>query len=113
MNVKVYHRRRHLNLAVRLSIIVSFQAGTVCGQNFSDQSARMLCQDLGYRGADSWATGLKWDIQQSYSTVLSEALCSNQTKSFSECIYKTELANSTHCGHELDVFLSCTSNNGK
>ena len=90
-----------------------FQGGTVCGKNFSDKTASLLCQELGYKGAHSWTVGLNWDVQQSYNTVLSEVLCSDLVNSFSECVYKTEIDSSTDCGHDLDVFLTCTSNNGE
>ncbi|KAL5259990.1 hypothetical protein ACHWQZ_G010191 [Mnemiopsis leidyi] len=84
-------------------------AGTVCGKNFNNKSANILCQELGFRGADTWKTGLLWDIQNSYDVALSEVLCSPNAESFNECIYNTSTDSST-CGHHSDVHLSCTSN---
>ena len=58
-------------------------------------------------------TGQLWDIQSSYDVALSEVLCPPAAEMFNECLYNTEIDHSTDCGHNFDVHLSCTSNNGK
>ena len=88
----------------------------MCGKNFDDDSATTLCQELGFRRADSWSTGLLWEVQSSYDVALSEVICPFNAGSFNECVYNTETHNSSDsnsCGHHLDVFLSCVSNNGR
>ena len=87
----------------------------MCGKKFSNESATVLCHELGFRGADSWSTGLLWDLQSSYDVALSEVMCPPNAISFNECLYNTEIdhsADEISCDHNNDVFLSCISNNG-
>ena len=90
----------------------------MCGEKFSDESATVLCQELGFRGADSWSTGLLWEVQSSYEVALSEVSCSPNADSFNDCVYSTEIHQSAAeddnntCDHDQDVFLSCISNRG-
>ena len=87
----------------------------MCGKKFSNESATVLCQELGFRGAYSWSTGLLWEVQSSYDVALSEVMCPPNAVSFKECLYNTEIdhsADEISCDHNHDVFLSCISNNG-
>ena len=82
----------------------------VCGQNFNDKSANLICQEMGYKGAENWTIGQNWNVQNYYETILSEVVCGEDNDTFRECVYKT--LDSSDCSHHQDVFLSCISNKG-
>ena len=89
-----------------MSTTLILQAGTVCGFEFSDTAASVICKEMGYVNMTHWISSsypYTWDIQDSYPIVLDYVSCSEEDVSFSDCSFDTE----HYCGHGEDVFLVC------
>ena len=90
------------------------QKGTICGDKFSDQSANVICRELGFRGAEHWTAGFHWPgIQKTSITILFDVECGGNDLTFRECSYKNESSKNCSKSEEQALHLSCTSNNGK
>ena len=82
--------------------LLLYNGGTVCGDQFSDNSADAICKDMGYAGAQSWR--LSWPYKNSeYHIALDDVNCSEGN--WKSCAYTT----SHDCIHSKDVYLSCKS----
>ena len=88
------------------------QKGTICGDKFSDQSANVICRELGFRGAENWTSGEQYwpSIRNNYEPILFDVDCGRSSFTFGECSYKNE--SSTNCSKGQALHLSCSSNNG-
>ena len=100
----------HLQYGKRYTLLLFPQEGTVCANNFNDMAAKQLCQELGYRDAESWSTGSKWVIQENYEIFIYEVVCESEHK---DCVYRSISNTTNKCNSETQVFLTCKSNNGK
>ena len=81
--------------------LLLFNGGTVCDDNFDENSAEAICRQMGYSGILSWTSGTYYDIQQDLEINLDDIECTDN--SWSSCIY----SETNNCGHGEDVFLSC------
>ena len=83
--------------------LLLYEGGTVCDDNFNDNSANAICREMGHEGAVGWNDGFKWCIQNNYEIKLDDVNC--PSRDWSDCSY-----NVTHnnCGHGEDVFMKCT-----
>ena len=92
------------NLKVGLGIeeLLLYNGGTVCDDNFSNNSAEAICRLLGFSGHFSWSSGSKWEIQSSYEIKLSDIRCS--IGDWTACTFRT----TQNCDHSEDIFLACT-----
>lgn len=81
---------------------------------FSNDSARVMCLDMGFEGLESWnRTGNNslWDlnhIQKKYPIVLTEMECENQHTTYKECVFGLRTAEfDEYCDHSTDIVITC------
>ena len=80
--------------------LLLYNGGTVCGDQFSDNSAEAICRNMGYSGAESWR--LSWPFEKlDYKIALDDVNCSYGDWGY--CNFST----SHNCVHNKDVYLSC------
>ena len=83
-----------------------YKGGTVCDDGFGSDEAHVICQEMGYGRATSWASGSDWldhDVQRKLSVKLDNVDCDHDGERWSSCTYTT----SHDCSHSEDVFLTC------
>ena len=85
-----------------LGILIA-DGGTVCDDDFSDNSADAICRKMGYDGHMQWRNGHVFDIQSSYEIKLDDVKCS--AGDWTSCTYSS----SHNCNHNEDVLLQCYS----
>ncbi|XP_063695438.1 SCO-spondin-like [Bolinopsis microptera] len=83
-----------------LGLLLS-NGGTVCDDDFTDNSADAICKEMGYFGQMSWSFGSKWAIQAGFEITLDNVVCSSGD--WSSCSF----AFADDCTHGEDVFLQC------
>ena len=85
-----------------MGLLIS-NGGTVCDDNFSDNSADAICRKLGHYGHIEWesASGKHWEIQYQKEIILDEVDCDSED--WSSCSYQFD----HDCEHIEDVFLQC------
>ena len=82
--------------------LLLYKSGTVCNEGFTDQSANVVCQKMGYHGMKSWRSGHVFgDIQSQYQVALGSVECNSDD--WRTC----EISTANTCGHENDVVLTC------
>jgi len=81
--------------------LLTYQGGTVCDDYFSDNAATAICREMGFSGAESWSSGLRYDRQSSMEIALDNVDCSDDD--WDSCEYRTD----HDCGHSEDIFLRC------
>ncbi|XP_063675866.1 scavenger receptor cysteine-rich type 1 protein M130-like [Bolinopsis microptera] len=85
--------------------LVLYNGGTVCGDQFSHNSAQAICKDMGYYGAKTWRRGnSSWSTGSAkveYRIALDDVNCSRQN--WKSCSYST----SHDCKHGQVIYLSC------
>ena len=81
--------------------LLLYNNGTVCDDDFDDNSAAAICRLLGLDEASIWTSGQDWGIQESYNITMDDVQCSSEL--WSSCTFKE----SHDCGHNKDVFLYC------
>ena len=86
--------------------LLLFRGGTLCG--FIDfMAADAACRYMNFTRAERWTNKESFDIQSNYHTNMGDIDCSSQyTDGWNSCSYLT----TPHCGHDEDVFLSCSGN---
>ena len=83
--------------------LLLYNGGTVCDDDFSDNSGTAICKLLGFQAVSSWRGGNFWSsLQNTYSTNLDDVICSSPN--WSSCTYDDEREN---CNHHEDIFLAC------
>ena len=81
--------------------LLLYNGGTVCDDNFSDNSANAICKVMGYDQFILSTNRKTWSIKDSYAIRLDNVVCSNDD--WDSCTYGT-----THnCNHNEDIFLQC------
>ena len=75
--------------------------GTVCGDNFDDNSADAVCREMGHSGHAEWTSGSYFPIQSDLEIKLDEVRCSSSE--WDSCTFTF----SHDCDHNNDVFLEC------
>ena len=83
--------------------LLLFNGGTVCSDQFTNQSADAICRNMGYSRADSWRADLAWN-SAAYRIALDDVNCTEGH--WSSCTHTT----SHNCIHGKDIFISCKSN---
>ena len=81
--------------------LLLYNGGTVCDDQFDENSAIAICRLLGHRGITSWSSGQEWSIQDGFDINMDEVQCSSEL--WSSCTFKE----SHNCEHTEDVFLTC------
>ncbi|XP_063695430.1 uncharacterized protein LOC134826857 [Bolinopsis microptera] len=90
---------RDVGVGVRGLLIVN--EGTVCNDDFSNNSANSICRRMGYSGQISWTSANRWKMQGDRPITMDDVSCN--TAGWSSCSYSW-----THnCDHSKDVFLQC------
>ena len=83
--------------------LLLYNGGTVCDDNFSDNSGTAICKLLGFQAVSKWANQNFWtSVQSSYSINLRSVRCSSPD--WSSCTAGTFWGG---CGHDEDVYLTC------
>jgi deleted-in-malignant-brain-tumors protein 1 len=81
------------------------QKGTVCDDEFTDRSASLICQEMGYACAKGhYLQRPSSTLQAGMDIVLDNIKCGNVSTAFEECSYVT----GHNCVHSEDVFLTCS-----
>ena len=75
--------------------------GTVASNHFNSTAAHAICKVMGFIGALQWTSGLKWQIQTTYSVLTDTVMCS--LADWSTCNH----SDSHYLGHDRDVFMTC------
>ena len=86
-----------------LGLLLS-NGGTVCDDEFDDNSADAICKEMGYFNQISWTSGEHWGtwaIQAGLEITLDNVACSSGD--WSSCSFAFD----TNCYHSEDVFLQC------
>ncbi|KAL5265386.1 hypothetical protein ACHWQZ_G006189 [Mnemiopsis leidyi] len=84
-----------------IALLIS-SGGTVCDDNFNDNSAEAICREMGYAGHQSWTYGDKWTaLQGGLQITLDDISCSSED--WNTCTFSFD----HNCGHGEDVFLQC------
>ena len=83
-----------------LGLLLS-NGGTVCDDEFDDNSADAICKEMGYFNQISWTSGSKWAIQAGLEITLDNVACSSGD--WSSCSF----AFVDNCSHGEDLFLQC------
>ena len=87
--------------------LLLYNGGTVCDDEFSDNSADAICREMGFEQSTSWRKfGSVWDIQEKVHITLDNVNCP-EGGSWSSCSY----SESNNCEHDEDVYLSCQGEN--
>ena len=85
--------------------LLLYNGGTVCGDQFSDNSADAICKDMGYFGAKRWRIEqTNWSLGNSkvdYHIALDDVNCTEGD--WKSCSYTT----SHDCEHGQVIYLSC------
>ena len=85
--------------------LLLYNGGTVCGDQFSDNSADAICKDMGYFGAKGWRIErTNWSLGNSkvdYHIALDDVNCTEGD--WKSCSYTT----SHDCEHGQVIYLSC------
>ena len=82
--------------------LLLYKSGTVCDEGFTDQSADVVCQKMGYHGMKSWRSGhVLGDLQSQFQVALGSVECNSDD--WSTC----EISTTNTCGHENDVVITC------
>ena len=82
--------------------LLLYDGGTVCDDQFSDQSADAICRKLGYSRSSDWSSGNYYEVRQlSYDIKLDDVHC--LSSDWEDCTFST----SHNCDHSEDVFLTC------
>ena len=81
--------------------------GTVCNDHYNNDTARVNCLDMGFRGFKSWWYG---EIDQllnpiEYTYAVDEFTCNNTANSYTDCSY----VRNDDCKEYSFIFLSCLS----
>ena len=66
---------RSVGVGVRGLLIVN--EGTVCNDNFSNNSANAICRRMGYSGQISWTSGDRWKIQDDRPIAMDNVSCNS------------------------------------
>ncbi|KAL5264790.1 hypothetical protein ACHWQZ_G005756 [Mnemiopsis leidyi] len=86
--------------------LLLYNGGTVCGDQFSDNSAHAVCRDMGYYAAKSWRMDqsywLSGSSQSEYHISLDDVYCTEAD--WKSCSYTT----SHDCDHGKVIYLSCS-----
>ncbi|KAL5253796.1 hypothetical protein ACHWQZ_G013538 [Mnemiopsis leidyi] len=93
--------RQGLLLVHTLKSIEGATSGTVCGDNFNNASAAVICKQMGHSQAVSWSTRDHKGVQMMYPAIMNNVSCTNPEKQFDDCSYVFD--------HECtqDVYLVC------
>ena len=89
--------------------LLLYKGGTVCDDNFNFNAADAICREMNFMYAREWTSGESFEIQDNYEITLNNARCSNMGWEY--CSYSEFYGR--YCGHNEDVFLSCTGNFNK
>ena len=84
--------------------LLLYNGGTVCDDNFSENSADAICREMGYLRALSWVSRSSYSYGTSQTSLdinLDDVRCKNND--WDSCTYST----SHDCVHNEDVFLTC------
>ncbi|KAL5246830.1 hypothetical protein ACHWQZ_G018880 [Mnemiopsis leidyi] len=86
-------------------VLVLYKGGTVCDTNdhFDDNSAHAICRLMGYEKSNSWSSGFKRSMQNSYPITLDNVACGSSGL-WSSCSYDFGVSD---CSHYNDVYLNC------
>ena len=89
--------------------LLLYKRGTVCDDKFTDDAANSICRDMGFGTADKWSSGLKHDIQNSYTIKMDDVTCPKGGRTWSSCTFKTD----EDCEHSEDVHITCIATEWK
>ena len=88
--------------------LLLYNEGTVCDDDFSDQSADAICLKLGYSRSSYWGNGFHFEARQrAYDIKLDDVEC--RISVWEYCTYSTR----HNCDHSEDVFLTCSGGNSE
>jgi len=83
--------------------LLLYKSGTVCDDSFDTTAANAICKYMGYTDAETWTSGLLFNIQSNYDINMDEVNCSGVE--WESCSF-----NEYHdCSHGEDVLLTCNS----
>ena len=86
--------------------LLLYNGGTVCDDGFGSLEASVICEELGYGGAEDYDSDGGWEIQSNYQITLDDVSCDTEEEErWASCSF-TETHN---CGHSEDIFLTCSS----
>lgn len=91
--------------------LLMYKEGTVCDDNFRDETADALCKEMGYGSMISWHGYLRYEEAEGdghqfrYSRPIYDLECPSETASYDSCIFTTY----HDCSHREDVFLTCAT----
>ena len=84
-----------------MGLLIS-NGGTVCNDQFTDNSADAICRELGHYGHIDWRSGSIWSgLQSMLDITLDEVAC--ESGEWSSCSFSFE----HNCDHAEDIFLRC------
>ena len=85
--------------------LLLYKGGTVCDDEFDDNSANAICREMGYAQSVTWLKfENKWELQDQLEITLDNVDC--PSGSWETCDYVEE---SNNCDHNEDVYLHCDS----
>ena len=85
--------------------LLLYNGGTVCDDGFGSLEASVICEELGYSGAEDYDSDGGWEIQSNYQITLDDVSCNSEGEGYLSCSFSE-----THnCGHHEDIFLTCSS----
>ena len=83
--------------------LLLYKGATVCDDNFNYDAADAICREMNFKFATNWTTEESFENQISYEITVGKVDCSSEE--WGSCRFSEE----HECGHNRDVFLSCTS----
>ena len=84
--------------------LLLYNGGTVCDDNFSDNSADSICREMGYPEASGWESKIVFSEEQFDREIkLYDVHC--KYNELHLCTYSTSITYA--CDHTRDVILSC------
>ena len=87
--------------------LLLYNEGTVCDDEFSEQSANAICLKLGYPGPSDWRSGYYFEASQlRYDIKLDDVSCRDSV--WKNCTFSTR----HNCDHSEDIFLVCNGKRG-
>ena len=94
--------------------LLLYRGGTVCNhrwnRDFTYKEADIICRLMNFTRAVRWTNKERFDIQSNYDINLGDVECdSRYSDDWDRCRNKKKPL----CGHDEDVFLSCTGNSSR
>lgn len=117
-DLRILDAKGNISNEGRVEVRVNGYWGTICNKKNNHQSAKRICQDLGYNDG-KWLSpdgqggfcknfrGGNYCGSENLKSLYSGIVCETKNESFDSCSKKN--ANPGTCNHSFDAIISCTS----